>query len=287
MTDKELKKLSRLKLLELLLEQSKENEQLRQDNEAYRQENELLQSQPASPAAVDPAMFTGFSEFAARIDSSLSETRRATQSYIDRLAFLAESAEKSVARASASAKKAEAARLKVTDEAVLPEVEEVTATSITVKPLAKSRPVKKVETKATEATLQATAPSEAAERKTATVPSGPEVPPMPQPTYMPVTGYPVMGAPMYQPVPVYYPAPMPAPVVSVPKAPSRQADRREENGVTVRHLPKKKKAEEPSFEENEDSKLISALVEFYFNNADMLEGLPEEIKKQITIRFKR
>ncbi len=43
MTDKELRKLSRLELLELLLEASKENERLRDEIEALESENEAAQ----------------------------------------------------------------------------------------------------------------------------------------------------------------------------------------------------------------------------------------------------
>lgn len=294
MTDKELKKLSRLKLLELLLEQSKENEQLRQDNEAYRRENESLQNQPAMPAAVDPGMLTNFSEFAEKIDSSLSETRKATQSYINRLAVLAEYAEKSVASASATQKKARNSELRVTDEAILPEVEDVTAASINVKPLAKSKPVKKVETKPVETE---TKPSEAAfpdaaadkgapVRAEAAAQSAPAPQAVPQPPFVPMGSYPVMGAPIYQPVPVYYPAPVPVPSANAVKSSSKQVERIEENGVTVRPLQKKKKAELPT-REDVDAKLLSAIVEFYFGRPELLELLPEEIKKQIIIRFKR
>lgn len=294
MTDKELKKLSRLKLLELLLEQSKENEQLRQDNEAYRRENESLQNQPVMPAAVDPGMLTNFSEFAEKIDSSLSETRKATQSYINRLAVLAEYAEKSVASASATQKKARSSELRVTDEAILPEVEEVTAASINVKPLAKSKPVKKVETKPVETE---TKPSEAAfsdvaadkgapVRAEAAAQSAPAPQAVPQPPFVPMGSYPVMGAPIYQPVPVYYPAPVPVPSANAVKSSSKQVERIEENGVTVRPLQKKKKAELPT-REDVDAKLLSAIVEFYFGRPELLELLPEEIKKQIIIRFKR
>jgi|GEM_PF-5634621 len=295
MTDKELKKLSRLKLLELLLEQSKENEQLRQDNEAYRRENESLQNQPVMPAAVDPGMLTNFSEFAEKIDSSLSETRKATQSYINRLAMLAEYAEKSVASASATQKKARSSELKVTDEAILPEVEEVTAASINVKPLAKSKPVKKVETKPVEAETkpsEAAFPDAASDKGAAPVRAeaaaqGASVPQtVPQPPFVPVGSYPVIGAPIYQPVPVYYPAPVPVPSANAVKSSSKQVERIEENGVTVRPLQKKKKAELPT-REDVDAKLLSAIVEFYFGRPELLELLPEEIKKQIIIRFKR
>ena len=294
MTDKELKKLSRLKLLELLLEQSKENEQLRQDNEAYRRENESLQNQPVMPAAVDPGMLTNFSEFAEKIDSSLSETRKATQSYINRLAVLAEYAEKSVASASASQKKARSSELRVTDEAILPEVEDVTAESINVKPLAKSKPVKKVETKPVETETkpsEAVFPDVAADkgapvRAEAAAQGAPAPQAVPQPPFVPMGSYPVMGAPIYQPVPVYYPAPVPVPSANAVKASSKQVERIEENGVTVRPLQKKKKAELPT-REDVDAKLLSAIVEFYFGRPELLELLPEEIKKQIIIRFKR
>lgn len=287
MTDKELKKLSRLELLELLLEQSRENEQLRQDNEVYRQENEVLHSQPVVPSSFDPSMFIGFSEFAKRIDSSLTETRRATQSYIDRLAVLAESAEKSVAKA--ASKKPESTSLEVTEEAILPEVEEVSVTSpVTVKPLSKAKPVKKVDTKAVSSVSSVQQPSSGSKAERHVTPqTEPEAPPMAQSVYMPMGAYPIISAPVYQPVPVYYPTPVPAPVVSTPKATAKLIERREENGVTVRPLTRNKKEEKPLPSENEDSRLVSALVEFYFENPDMLEGLSEEIKKQIIIRFKR
>ena len=44
MTDKELKKLSRLELLELLLTESRENERLREELEKLKQENTILKS---------------------------------------------------------------------------------------------------------------------------------------------------------------------------------------------------------------------------------------------------
>ena len=272
MTDKELKKLSRLQLLELLLEQSKENEQLRQDNESYRQQQEAAQGQPAVPVGFDPTVLAGFSEFAEKIDSSLSETRRATQSYIERLSMLAEFAEKSVAGAAPASGKKRAAEIAVTDEDVS------AVAQISVKPLKKAKPVKK---------LEAVSETPAVPDESASV-KDKEAASVPQGHYMPVGGYPVMGAPIYQPVPVYYPVPAPAPVPVAPTAPTEaksSPERRSENGVTVRQLSKKKK-EEPATA-NEDTQLVSALADFYFENPQMLEALPEDIRKKIITRFKR
>lgn len=279
MTDKELKKLSRLQLLELLLEQSKENEQLRQDNENYRQENENLQNRaPVASANVDPAMLSSFSEVAEKIDSSLSETRKATQNYINRLAMLAEYAERSMSAKSGSypaptPKKVKASSLSVTDEAVLPEVEEASVSSeISVKPLAKSRPVKKLEAAKEEAdTEKLNAPVKEQNVN--------------QPQFVPMGGYPVMSAPVFQPMPVYYPVPTPPPAPVVPKEAKRSAEIRSENGINVRQLSKMRK-EEP-VAANEDTELVSALADFYFENPLMLEMLPENIRKQIINRFKR
>jgi len=276
MTDKELKKLSRLELLEILLEQSKENEQLRRDNEVYRQENETLQKQ-STTANVDPTVLSSFSQVAEKIDSSLSETRKATQSYIDRLAVLAEYAQKNVVL---SEKKREA-RLAVTDEKLHPDVEEITvAETVSVRPLAKSKPVKKVETPVNEA--EDVKPSKN-ENPPVAAPAVQPAPP-PQQSFVPAGAYPVMSAPVFQPVPVYYPPVAAAPVQS-PVVPKSRTDIREENGVTVRHLQKKSKA--PTQEDVENKALVCALVDFYFKNTQMLELLPEGIKKEIINRFKR
>lgn len=285
MTDKELKKLSRLQLLELLLEQSKENEQLRQDNEAYRLQES---AQPVATANFDPAVFAGFSEFAEKIDSSLTETRKATQSYIERLAYLAEFAEKSVVGASADAapsvkKKTGSASFNVTDEEIAPEPQKIIV-PVPVKPLAKSKPVKKLDVKAAEVVPADAAVIEPAVQNIAPSAAEAEGVVMPQQGFVPVGAYPVMGAPVYPPVPMYYPAPVSVPMPApVPKA---AVERREENGVTVRPLSKKKKTE-PAKAENKDSKLVDALADFYFENQQMLEMLPEELKKQIVTRFKR
>lgn len=289
MTDKELKKLSRLQLLELLLEQSKENEQLRQDNEAYRLQES---AQPVATANFDPAVFAGFSEFAEKIDSSLSETRKATQSYIERLAYLAEFAEKSVVGASVDAapsvkKKNGSASFNVTDEEIVPEPQKIIV-PVPVKPLAKSKSVKKLDVKAAEpqAVPADVAVTEAAVQNIA--PSAVEADGvvMPQQGFVPVGAYPVMGAPVYPPVPMYYPAPAPVSVPMPAPVPKASVERREENGVTVRPLSKKKKTE-PAKAENKDSELVDALADFYFENQQMLEMLPEELKKQIVTRFKR
>lgn len=287
MTDKELKKLSRLELLEILLEQSKENEQLRLDNELYRQENESLQKQ-STTANVDPDVLSSFSQVAEKIDSSLYETRKATQSYIDRLAFLAEYAQKNVVIKSEAVQLAEKtqqqkkrqARLEVTDERIRPEVEEISvAETASVRPLAKSKPVKKVET-----SVPAVEEVKLQKNENPLV-AAPAVQPAPlKQSFVPVGTYPVMSVPVYQPVPVYYPPVASAPAQS-PATPVSKVDRREENGVTVRHLQKKSSA--PSQEDAENKRLISALVDFYFKNTQMLELLPEELKKEIINRFKR
>ena len=273
MTDKEIKKLSRLQLLELLLEQSKENEQLRQDNEAYRQRQESTQAQPEASVSFDPTVLAGFSEFAQKIDSSLSETRRATQSYIERLSVLAEFAEKSVTGTSAvpPARKTGPAAIAVTDENVS-EVEQ-----IPVKPLKKAKPVKKLEiaTDKGETADISGDTSNAADGETVSTVS---------PAYVPAGTYPIMGAPVYQPVPVYYP--VPAPVASVPVQAKSSAERRSENGITVRQLSKKKK-EEQSSAMNEDTQLVAEIVKFCFENPKLLEILPEDIRKKIITRFKR
>lgn len=286
MTDKELKKLSRLQLLELLLEQSKENEQLRQDNEAYRLQES---AQPVATANFDPAVFAGFSEFAEKIDSSLTETRKATQSYIERLAYLAEFAEKSVVGASADAapsvkKKTGSASFNVTDEEIAPEPQKIIV-PVPVKPLAKSRPVKKLDVKAAEVVPADAAVIEPAVQNIAPSPVEAEGVVMPQQGFVPVGAYPVMGAPVYPPVPMYYPAPAPVSVPIPAPVPKASVERREENGVTVRPLSKKKT--EPAKAENKDSELVDALADFYFENQQMLEMLPEELKKQIVTRFKR
>lgn len=97
MTDKELRKLSRLELLEILLEQSKENEQLRLENETLRQENELLQNN--SRVGVDEDVLKDFSRVAAMIESSLGETRKVTKDYITHLTHLAHSVQSNIAAA--------------------------------------------------------------------------------------------------------------------------------------------------------------------------------------------
>lgn len=276
MTDKELKKLSRLQLLELLLEQSKENEQLRQDNEAYRREQESVQGQNVSSAAFDPTAFAGFTEFAEKIDSSLSETRRATQSYIERLSVLAEFAEKSVVGAVPAdmppVRKTGDSTIKVTDEDV------GTVMSVPVKPLKKSKPVKNSEVSADKP--EAASGTEAAQQ------ADNEAVTAQQAAYVPMGGYPVMGAPIYQPVPVYYPVPAPVAVPSSSAQAKFSAERRSENGVTVRQLSKRKK-EEASAVSNEDAELLSAIVKFCFGNPQLMEMLPESIRKQIITRFKR
>ncbi len=61
MTDKELRKLSRLELLELLLEESKENEQLR----------ETLSAKPAG-GEIDPSVFAGMEKVATRLEDAIT-----------------------------------------------------------------------------------------------------------------------------------------------------------------------------------------------------------------------